>query len=118
MTTQLRRVTLVLAGLALIPGIVFAEDYFQVTTLAPGLLMLSTDQGSYSNNSLVFTGKDGVLLVDTHHAQDVEAFREFVESLGLGPPRYIINTHRHVEHIGGKRRFWPRPRHCCPRTRS
>ncbi len=30
-------------------------DHFQITTLAPGLLMISTDQGSYSNNSLIFT---------------------------------------------------------------
>jgi len=77
------------------------EDHFLVTELAPDLLMLSTDQGSYCTNSLVFTGGDGVLLVDTHSSGDAEALKEFVAGLGLGAPRIIINTHRHVEHIGG-----------------
>jgi glyoxylase-like metal-dependent hydrolase (beta-lactamase superfamily II) len=86
-----------------------ANDHFQLTQLAPDLLILSTDQGSYSNNSLVFTGPDGLLLVDTHHGDDAEAFRAFVEGLGLGKPRYIINTHRHVEHIGGNHLFGPDP---------
>jgi glyoxylase-like metal-dependent hydrolase (beta-lactamase superfamily II) len=109
MPTLIRRLTLVLVGLILIPAFVVAEDYFQITTLAPDLLMLSTDQGSYSNNSLVFTGEDGVLLVDTHHDSDVEALKEFVDGLGLGPPKYILSTHRHVEHIGGNALFGPDP---------
>ena len=86
-----------------------AEDRVIVTTLAPDLVMLSTDQGSYSNNSLVFTGPEGVLLVDTHHSSDAEALKAFVEKLGLGSPRYIITTHRHVEHIGGSAVFGPDP---------
>jgi cyclase len=86
-----------------------AEDRFLVTELAPDLLMLSTDQGSYCNNSLVFTGEDGVLLVDTQATGDAEAFKEFVKGLGFGAPRYIISTHRHVEHIGGNAVFGPDP---------
>lgn len=109
MPTLMRRLILVLVGWVLIPAVVVAEDYFQVTILAPDLLMLSTDQGSYSNNSLVFTGKDGVLLVDTHHGTDGNALKEFVDGLGLGAPKYIINTHRHVEHIGGNALFGPDP---------
>ena len=64
-----------LTTICLFPIFAVAQDHFQVTTLAPDLLMLSTDQGSYSNNSLVFTGEDGVLLVDTHHDSDVAAFK-------------------------------------------
>jgi glyoxylase-like metal-dependent hydrolase (beta-lactamase superfamily II) len=85
------------------------DGHFQVTRLAPDLLMLSTDQGSYSNNSLAFTGPDGLLLVDTHHDADADAFKAFIEALGLGKPRFIINTHRHVEHIGGNHLFGPEP---------
>lgn len=84
-------------------------QHFQVTSLADDLLMLSTDQGSYSNNSLVFTGPDGLLLVDTHGKDDTEALRSFVDGLGLGEPKYIINTHRHVEHIGGNHLFGAGP---------
>lgn len=85
------------------------EGHFIVTQLAPDLLMLGTDQGSYSNNSLVFTGPDGLLLVDTQHRDDAEAFKAFIDGLGLGAPRYIINTHRHVEHIGGNHVFGSAP---------
>jgi glyoxylase-like metal-dependent hydrolase (beta-lactamase superfamily II) len=85
------------------------DDHFQVTTLAPDLLMLSTDQGSYSNNSLIFTGPDGVLLVDTQSTDDSGAFKAFVEGLGSGVPKYIINTHRHIEHIGGNHLFGTEP---------
>ena len=51
-TTRLFASTILV--ISLIPGVAIAEDLFQVTTLAPDLLMLSSDQGSYSNNSLVF----------------------------------------------------------------
>ena len=84
-------------------------QHFQVTSLADDLLMLSTDQGSYSNNSLVFTGPDGLLLVDTHGRDDAQALKAFVDGLGLGEPKYIINTHRHVEHIGGNHLFGAGP---------
>jgi len=86
-----------------------SEQYFQVTSLADDLLMLSTDQGSYSNNSLLFTGPDGLLLVDTHGRDDAEALKSFVDGLGLGEPKFIINTHRHVEHIGGNHLFGSSP---------
>jgi cyclase len=109
MLALFRAVASSLLVLVLLPALVAAEDHFIVTTLAPDLLMLSTDQGSYSNNSLVFTGEEGVLLVDTHHDSDAEALRDFVENLGLGVPKYIVNTHRHLEHIGGNAVFGPDP---------
>lgn len=92
-------------------GIVNAQSnpHFQITRLADDLLMLSTDQGSYSNNSLVFYGPDGVLLVDTHTRDDAAALKAFVADLGFGAPSYIINTHRHGEHIGGNHLFGAGP---------
>ena len=109
MPKSLRRLAGSILVSLLLPVAAVAEDHFIVTTLAPDLVMLSTDQGSYSNNSLVFTGPEGVLLVDTHHSSDAEALKAFVEKLGLGSPRYIITTHRHVEHIGGNAVFGPDP---------
>jgi len=108
MFTTIRSLTICLLAL-LTSSTVMAENRFQVTTLAPDLLMLSTDQGSYSNNSLIFTGPDGLLLVDTHHSEDAEDFKAFVEGLGFGNPKYIISTHRHVEHIGSNHLFGAAP---------
>ena len=108
MFTTTRVFTLCLLAL-ITTATAMAENRFQVTTLAPDLLMLSTDQGSYSNNSLLFTGPDGLLLVDTHHAEDADDFKAFVEGLGFGSPKYIISTHRHVEHIGGNHLFGAAP---------
>jgi len=99
----------VLVLMVAIAPIAAEENHFLETRLAPDLVMLSTGQGRYSNNSLVFTGPDGVLLVDTHDVEDAEALRAYVAGLGLGMPKYIINTHRHIEHIGGNAAFGPDP---------
>jgi glyoxylase-like metal-dependent hydrolase (beta-lactamase superfamily II) len=109
MPTTIRRLACTLLPLFVLSSANAAENRFIVTALAPDLVMLSTDQGSYSNNSLVFTGPDGVLLVDTHHDSDAEAFKSFLDNRGFGTPAFIINTHRHVEHIGGNGLFGPGP---------
>jgi glyoxylase-like metal-dependent hydrolase (beta-lactamase superfamily II) len=102
--------TLALCLLTIVTAMtVRADELFQVTMLAPDLLMVSTDQGNYSNNSLIFTGPDGLLLVDTHQTEDAEAFKAFVEGLDAGTVKYIINTHRHVEHIGANHIFGTEP---------
>ena len=77
------------------------DSTFVVTHLTDDILMLTSDQGSYVTNSLAFVGDDGLLLVDTQHPRDRAAFKAVVDGLGYGPPKYIINTHRHIEHIGG-----------------
>ena len=77
---NLRRASLALACLVLLGGLAApaaAEEHFLVTELAPDLLLLGTDQGSYSNNSLVFTGPEGVLLVDTHADGDADILRNY-----------------------------------------
>jgi len=101
---------ILLSVVVLLPASTWATaDHFLVTSLTPDLIMLSTNQGTYSTNSLVFFGEDGVLLVDTQSEGDREALRAFVDSLGLGAAKYIINTHRHIEHIGGNDLFGPDP---------
>jgi glyoxylase-like metal-dependent hydrolase (beta-lactamase superfamily II) len=109
MNTPLRRIASTLLCFLFLPSAHAAGDHFIVTALAPDLLMLGTDQGSYCTNSLIFTGTDGVLLVDTHHASESEALESFLENRGFGPPTYIITTHRHVEHIGGNGVFGADP---------
>jgi len=81
----------------------------QVTRLGETLYQLTTDQGEYTTNSLVSAGEDGLLIVDTQSRKDAEAFRKAVESFGRGDPKIIINTHRHVEHVGGNELFGEEP---------
>ena len=78
------------------------------TRLSDRLYLLSVDEVNYSTNTLVLTGPDGVLIVDTQKREDGPALRAAVAALG-GPVRYIVNTHRHIEHVGGNEAFGAEP---------
>ncbi len=80
-----------------------------VTRLGETLYQLTTDQGAYTTNSLVSVGADGLLIVDTQSRTDAEEFRKAIAGFGKGEPKIIINTHRHVEHIGGNDLFGDSP---------
>ena len=98
------------AACALSHSVAVAQEPRVTTTrLTDRLYLLSTDQSTYSTNTLAFVGPDGVLLVDTQKREDARALRAAVEALGGGPVRYIINTHRHIEHIGGNATFGADP---------
>jgi cyclase len=85
------------------------DSTITVTQLADHIYLLSTDQGDYTTNTLASVGDDGVLLVDTQARTDAKALRDAVEAFGKGIPKYIINTHRHVEHVGGNAIFGSAP---------
>jgi cyclase len=104
---QLMALILVLSVGAPMPAT--ADSPFKVTKLTDNLDMLSTDHGEYTTNTLVFYGDDGVLLVDTQTEDEAEELKKMVDSYGKGTPKYIINTHRHVEHIGGNAIFGDEP---------
>jgi glyoxylase-like metal-dependent hydrolase (beta-lactamase superfamily II) len=89
----------------------WAQDDSDVkaTILTDQLWLLSTDQGEYTTNTIAFVGEDGLLLVDTQAEEDAEALKITVEGLGKNMPRYIINTHRHIEHVGGNAIFGEEP---------
>jgi cyclase len=52
-------------------------------------------------NVTVQVGDDGVLLVDTSFAQMSDKILAEVRKLSNKPIRYIINTHAHLDHVGG-----------------
>jgi cyclase len=90
---------------------VSAQDtgVFEVTQLTDQIYRLTTDEGSYTTNVLVFVGDDGLLLVDTNTEENAEELKKVIDSFGKGVPKYIINTHRHVEHVGGNAIFGKSP---------
>jgi len=85
------------------------EPEITVTQLTDTLYQLSTDQGSYTTNSLASVGPDGVLLVDTQSEEYAAELKAVVDGFGKGAPKIIINTHRHVEHVGGNAVFGDAP---------
>jgi glyoxylase-like metal-dependent hydrolase (beta-lactamase superfamily II) len=103
--------TLTLAGAFVMLASVATAQERRITTtrLTDKLYLLSIDEDNYSTNALAFVGDDGVLLVDTQSSEDTASLRAAVDSFGKGLPRYIINTHRHTEHIGGNAIFGPSP---------
>lgn len=100
---------LTLISSLVVPVFASTDSLFTVTKLTDNLHMLSTDQGDYTTNTLVFFGEDGLLLVDTQTETEAKELKELVDSYGKGNPKYIINTHRHVEHIGGNAIFGAEP---------
>jgi glyoxylase-like metal-dependent hydrolase (beta-lactamase superfamily II) len=56
------------------------------------------------NNIVVFSGPDGILLVDTGFSKhSVDALRETIGGLAKSEIKCIINTHAHSDHVDGNR---------------
>ncbi len=71
--------------------------------LAEQLYMLWDSGGK--GNSVVLTGADGVLLVDTKVEQCVDALFAKIAELSDKPIRFVIITHWHFDHIGGNEKI-------------
>lgn len=101
----------VLAVILLSAGSLSAQEKspFKMVQLTDKIYQLSTDEGNYTTNLLLFVGDDGILLVDTNAEEYAEELKKIVDSFGKGLPKYIINTHRHAEHVGGNAIFGPDP---------
>jgi cyclase len=54
------------------------------------------------NNVIVFSGPDGILLVDTGFSKHaVDALKKTIGGLARGEIKYVVNTHPHGDHIEG-----------------
>jgi glyoxylase-like metal-dependent hydrolase (beta-lactamase superfamily II) len=49
------------------------------------------------------------LVVDTQASDVADEFTAVIEGFDRGAPKIIINTHRHVEHVGGNGVFGADP---------
>jgi len=52
-------------------------------------------------NIIVFAGSDSVLVIDTGYPRTTEKLKSTIEKIAEGKKIYIINTHLHIDHIGG-----------------
>ena len=69
--------------------------------VAEGIHMLRGKGGNIG----VFSGKDGVFLVDDQFAPLTARIREAVREISPEEIRFLINTHWHGDHVGGNENF-------------
>jgi len=85
---------------AVLPAAAQQTDWSKVeiktTDLGHGVHFLNWPGG----DSLVLTGPDGVLLVDTSVPQMADKITAAVARLTDKPIRYVVNTHAHADHFG------------------
>jgi glyoxylase-like metal-dependent hydrolase (beta-lactamase superfamily II) len=53
----------------------------------------------------LFTGEDGVFLIDDQYAPLTEKIVTAVRTVSDGPIRFLVNTHMHPDHTGGNENF-------------
>ncbi len=74
---------------------------YAVSKIAEGLYELSTDGGGYPVKVVASAGADGLLIVDSGEPAMGPALAEALAGLGKGLPKIVVNTHSHIEHLGG-----------------
>ena len=52
-------------------------------------------------NTTVFTGDEGIMVVDTQFAPLSTKIINAIRAISQGPIRYVVSTHMHGDHIGG-----------------
>ena len=69
--------------------------------IAPGLF-IHPAAGSYST---IFSGKDGLLIIDTGMPFEAAKSDSLIQSQFKKPIKYLINSHSHYDHAGGNKYF-------------
>ncbi len=71
-------------------------------TLVAGNIHMLTGQGGNIGLSI---GPDGVLMIDDQYQHMAPAIQKAIEKAGGSAPRFLINTHWHLDHTGGNAVF-------------
>ena len=82
-------------------GVDFSKVEIKVHDLGHQVYMLEGQGGNIS----VAVGADGIIMVDTQFAPLHDKIKAAIEKLSPLPIKYVINTHFHVDHVGGDEAF-------------
>lgn len=74
---------------------------YQITKLVNGIYELVADGGGYPVKVIASVGDDGVLIVDSGELEHGDALVDALKTFNKGLPKIIVNTHSHIEHLGG-----------------
>lgn len=86
-------------------GTAFAQDFDSVEmTVHPVSGNVSYIEGMGGNIGL-FTGEDGVFLIDDQYAPLTEKIVAAIRTVSDEPIRFLVNTHMHPDHVGGNENF-------------
>ena len=107
---KLWRVVLLCAGCLGVATPSAAADYghFGWEQVVPGVWYGTTLPDSFQSGNVVIVSlpSGGALVVDSHNADFLaREILQKVADLGLGPVRYLVNTHLHQDHVGGNAAF-------------
>jgi len=93
------------AFLFLTIGIANAQDFDSVEMMVhPVSGNVSYIEGMGGNIGL-FTGEDGVFLIDDQYAPLTDKITAAIRTVSDGPVRFLVNTHMHPDHTGGNENF-------------
>lgn len=88
-----------------LPAAAFAQDFDDVVmTVHPVAGNVSYIEGRGGNIGL-FTGEDGVFLIDDQYAPLTDKIVAAIRNVSDGPIRFLVNTHMHPDHTGGNENF-------------
>ncbi len=77
-----------------------AKISYQATEMAPGIFMLEGVGGFTGGNLGLWTGADGVVLIDDGMQPYLEVMLATIETHAGAPVDFVINTHVHGDHVG------------------
>lgn len=78
----------------------YASSEIRVTDLGGGISLFLT-QGKIAGNVAVYARGSDVLLVDSSHDVMADRLARALNQVTDQPPRYVVNTHWHLDHAGG-----------------
>lgn len=78
------------------------QDWYSVYRLDEGTLIISEDGQFEENVNYLVMGSDRAALIDT--GDDLGDIRELVKGL-TSLPVFVLNTHSHIDHVGGNYLF-------------